>query len=392
MLKIALVTSVFPVPWDLTRGRPVYETARALSQLAEVEVFFTTASYARHRWLRPRGYFDGELPAGYALPGVSMQAFGYPALPLVSRPFNGYVSAALITPRLRALNPDVVLAYWIYPEGYGALSAARRLGKPCVIGARGSDIRVRDRISARFTGVALRGADQVLTVSDELRVQAIERYGADPQRTTTIVNGCNTELFRMRDRAEARAALGLAPDASLITFVGRVVEAKGVAELVRVFAAMARGRTDLRLAIVGDGVFMPSLMRQIETSGLRERVYTPGAVTPTDVAQWVSASNLLCLPSHSEGYPNVVVEALASGIPVVATDVGGTREIVDADCGALVPARDEPALQRALNQVLDRVWNAAALSARFGRSWQDVARSTLAVCERAAVDRQRPFG
>jgi teichuronic acid biosynthesis glycosyltransferase TuaC len=388
VLKIALVTSVFPVPWDLTRGRPVYETARALSELAEVEVFFTTATYPRHKWLRPRGFFDGELPTDYALPGVSMQAFGYPALPMVSRPLNGLVSAALITPRVRAFSPDVVLAYWIYPEGYGALRAARRLGKPCIIGSRGSDIRVRDRVSARFTGIALRGADHVLTVSDELRGQAIERYGANAQSVTTIVNGCNTDLFRLRDRTVVRSGLQIPASASLITFVGRIVEAKGVAELVRSFTVLAQERPELRLALVGDGVYMPTLLRQIEASGLRERVHTPGAVTPTEVAQWISASNLLCLPSHSEGYPNVLVEALASGVPVVATDVGGTREIVDADCGALIAARDEPALQRALGEVLDRRWDAAALSARFGRSWQDVARSTLAVCEQAVAARQ----
>ena len=388
MLKIALVTSVFPVPWDLTRGRPVYETARALSELADVKVFFTTATYPRYKWLRPRGFFDGKLPADYTLPGVSMQTFGYPALPIVSRPLNGMVSAALITPRVRVFNPDVVLAYWIYPEGYGALQAARRLGKPCVIGSRGSDIRVRDMVSARFTGVALRGADHVLTVSEELRGQAIDRYGAVPNCVTTIVNGCDTELFRLRERAAVRACLNIPAQADLITFVGRIVEAKGVAELLRVFSAMARERPGLRLAFVGDGVYRSVLLRQIEASGLQERVYMPGAVTPAEVAQWISASNLLCLPSHSEGYPNVLVESLASGVPVVATDVGGTREIVDAACGALISAHDEPALQAGLARVLDREWDAAALSARFGRSWQDVARSTLAICARAVAARQ----
>jgi len=392
MMKIALVTSVFPVPWDRTRGRPVYETARALSVLADVQVFFTTASYPKHRWLRPRGYFDGDLPADYTLPGVSMQAFGYPALPMVSRPLNGFVSAACVTPRLRAFDPDVVLAYWIYPEGYGALRAARRLGKPCVIGARGSDIRVRDKISARFTQIALRSADHVLTVSEELRGQAIARYGASANAVTTIINGCNTELFHLRDRAQARAGLQVAPDCELITFVGRVVEAKGVAELLRVFAGLAHERGALRLALVGDGVYMSTLARQIEASGLGDRVYTPGAVTPAEVAQWISASNLLCLPSHSEGYPNVLVEALASGVPVVATDVGGTREIVDERSGVVVPVRDEAALAQALTQVLDRPWDPAALSARFGRSWEDVARSTLAVCEavRARAQVLRP--
>ena len=138
--RIALVTSVFPVPWDLTRGRPVFETAKALSAHADVKVFFVTARYPKLPGLRPQGFLYGDLPPDYALPGVQMEAFHYPALPLVSRPLNGFVCDAVLASRLRAHAPDVVLAYWIYPEGYAALRSARRLGLPCVIGSRGSDI------------------------------------------------------------------------------------------------------------------------------------------------------------------------------------------------------------------------------------------------------------
>lgn len=381
--RIALVTSVFPVPWDLTRGRPVFETAKALSEHADVRVFFVTARYPRLPGLRPKGFLYGDLPRDYALPGVDMEAFHYPALPLVSRPLNGFVCDGVLAPRLRAFAPEAVLAYWIYPEGYAALRSARRLGLPCVIGSRGSDIRVRDAVSSHFTGLALRGASQVITVSEELRQQAVHRYGADAARVTTIVNGCNTALFHPQDRRLVRQRLGLATDGRLIVFVGRVVQAKGVMELVAAFARLGAERPDLRLAIVGDGVDMPRVRAAVADSGLADRVALPGAVTPAEVAQWINAGDLLTLPSYSEGYPNVLVEALACGRPVVATDVGGAREIVDDRSGVLIAPADIDALAQGLRQVLDREADAAALSARFGRSWDDVARQTLAVCERA---------
>lgn len=387
--RIALVTSIFPVPWDRTRGWPVYETARALSQIADVEVLFTTASYPRSNWLRPRGYLYQDLPVGYSLPGVSMQYFEYPALPMVSRPLNGYVCGRFVTPRLRRHTPDLVLAYWIYPEGYGALRAARTLGVPCVLGARGSDIRVRDAVSRHFTGVALRGADRVLTVSEELRVQALERYGARPERVHTVINGCNTTTFHLRDRAATRQRLGIAGDYPMICFVGRFVEAKGLRELASAFAQLAAEQPELRMALIGDGVFRSQLDALLAGQRVAGRVHLPGSIAPIEVADWVSASDVMTLPSYSEGYPNVLVEALACGVPVVATDVGGTREIVDAGNGLLVPPRDATALTDALRSALSRTWSRAALSARFSRGWDDVARQTLEVCEAAIEDRRR---
>lgn len=391
--RVAIVTPIFPVPWDLTRGRPVYETARAMSTLADVRVFFTTAAYAKARWLQPRGYFYEPLPDDYALPGVSMETIPYPALPIVSRPFNGWVSAASITPRLRAYRPDVVLAYWIFPEGMGSLLAARRLGLPCVIGARGSDVRVRDAFSRRLTGFTLRRCDRVVTVSEELRQQAVGVYGASADRVRTIWNGCDTQRFYVRSRDEARAACGLAAGSwRHILFVGRVVQAKGLVELVQAFAALAGRHEDLKLTIVGDGVFMPQLRELVASLQLEERVQLPGAVEPAQVADWMNAADVLCLPSHSEGYPNVLVEALACGTPVVATDVGGAREIVDDSNGIVVPLRQPEALAAALEQVLQREWSRPALSARFGRSWTQVAEETLRVCEQAIEDRRHGRG
>jgi glycosyltransferase involved in cell wall biosynthesis len=110
----------------------------------------------------------------------------------------------------------------------------------------------------------------------------------------------------------------------------------------------------------------------------------PGGIPPVEVARWISAADVLTLPSWSEGYPNVVVEALACGRPVVATDVGGTSEIVNASNGLLIPLRDPDALATALTRALDARWDHDAIAAATRRSWDDVARETLAVCEQLA--------
>jgi teichuronic acid biosynthesis glycosyltransferase TuaC len=91
------------------------------------------------------------------------------------------------------------------------------------------------------------------------------------------------------------------------------------------------------------------------------------------VARWMSASDLVTLPSYKEGCPNVVIEALAAGRPVVATDVGGIPELMDETCGRLVPAKDAAALQQALDETLAQDWDPQTISSRHSRSWADVA-------------------
>jgi glycosyltransferase involved in cell wall biosynthesis len=93
----------------------------------------------------------------------------------------------------------------------------------------------------------------------------------------------------------------------------------------------------------------------------------------------MAAADLVTLPSYMEGCPNVVIEALASGRPVVATNVGGIPEIMNGECGLLVPPRDSRSLAQALASVLDRTWDASVISAQCSRSWEDVAADVLEV-------------
>jgi glycosyltransferase involved in cell wall biosynthesis len=125
-------------------------------------------------------------------------------------------------------------------------------------------------------------------------------------------------------------------------------------------------------------------------AGDGSRVRLAGPLAPEAVAQWMVASDVVTLPSYSEGHPNVLVEALACGRPVVATDVGGIPEVVDAASGVLVRPRDRDGLARGLDEALGRRWDEAALSGRFSRHWGRVAEETYAQCEEALHDAGRP--
>ncbi len=381
MRRIALVTPMLPVPHDQTRGRYIHETALALSDMARVRVFFSQLRYPRLPWLAPRSFLDGVVGSDYRLSGIDVDAFAYPAIPGVTRAINGLVESRILLPRLRAFAPELVLAYWVYPDGHAALRVARALDVPCVVGALGSDIHVRSGLSSLLTRRTIRSVDALVTVSEAMRRTAIDEFGARPADVHTIVNGFNTSVFHPRSRAVMRSELAIAQDSKVIVYVGRFVAAKGMHELIAAFRQLSASDPRVRLVLVGDGVMREELVALARAAGGADRVLMTGGLEPDAVARWICAADVLTLPSWSEGYPNVVVEAIACGRPVVATDVGGTREIIDASNGILIPPRDPVVLANALGKALATHWDEDAIAAAMRRTWTDVARETLAVCE-----------
>lgn len=378
-MRVLIVTSQFPIAGEPNRGRPVYQTVRALAGMADLHVLSPIAMYPR--WARPRSYLFRTPDPAFAIEGCPVDYLPYPALPAVSRPFNGALCARALHAAVQRLRPDVLLSYWLYPDAYGALLAARRAGLPLVAGARGSDIRVRDAISRRLTRCVVREADMLLTVSADLGRLAVRDYGAAPERVRVVPNGCDATIFHPRDRQAARAELGIPSDARLIGYVGRLVPEKGLRELLQAARTLAADMPHLCIALVGEGPMREELAALATQAGCE--ITFAGAQPADRVALWMAATDLVTLPSYSEGHPNVLVEALACGRGVVATPVGGIPEVVDVDSGILVSPRDAHALAEGLRTALAREWDEAALAGRFSRSWTTVAEETLVACEAA---------
>jgi glycosyltransferase involved in cell wall biosynthesis len=125
--------------------------------------------------------------------------------------------------------------------------------------------------------------------------------------------------------------------------------------------------------MVGEGPDRALILSAIQANKAGGYIHALPGCAFDDVAVWMAAADLVTLPSYMEGCPNVVLEALASGRPVVATAVGGIPEIMHEECGRLVPPRDAGALAQALASVLDRSWDAGGISVRGSRSWETVA-------------------
>ena len=386
MLKIAVVTRYFPNSAEPWQGRSAYQILRVLTQKADVKVFFPNAMYPS--WLKPRSRTYDHLDPSYSPPDVKVSYYDYPALPLVSRPFNGWMASRALLRHVRNFAPDIIHSFFLYPEGYAALQIGRALSIPVVAKGIGSDInRFTGRISAIHTRSLLKQVDFLFTVSEDLRKKAIG-MGASPEKSQTILNGCDLSVFHVRNRLEARNKLHIESTSEAVVYIGRMDVKKGLRELVEAAAALHPQRPNLHVYMVGEGPDKPLIESAIQSNNASSFVHAPGACTFNEVADWMSAADLVTLPSYMEGCPNVVLEALACGRPVVATDVGGIPEIMNDDCGQLVPPRDSPALARALAAVLDRTWDAEAISAHCGRSWSDVAGELLGIFESLVSKRQ----
>ena len=377
MLRIAVVTAHFPSSKQPTHGRPAYETLRILSGDCDVKVFYPHAAYPL--WIKPQSRGREAFDPSYSLSGVRAEYLEYPALPLISRPFNGRMAASALLPRIRSFAPDLIFSYFLYPDGYAALKIAKALGIPAVVMGVGSDVHnIGDRFSVMHTRTVLRQADFLIAISGDLRNRMIA-MGAPPEKTRAVLSGCDSSVFHPMDRAEARRKLAIDPAVEAVVYIGRMDLRKGLRELVEAGASLHSTRPKLRVYLVGEGADGPQIESAIEAHHAVSYIHALPGCSFDDVAVWMAAADLVTLPSYMEGCPNVVLEALASGRPVVATNVGGIPEILSDECGRLVAPRDPAALAQALASALDERWDAAAISACGGRSWETVAAELLGI-------------
>ncbi|SEG37449.1 Glycosyltransferase involved in cell wall bisynthesis [Bryocella elongata] len=378
-MRIGVVTAYYPSPAQPWNGRSSHETLRELATMAEVQVFVPLPQYPRliRRFVPPAYGTDGD----FVLSGPPVTYRQFPVLPVVSRSVNGSSIAWALEKDVRAFRPDILLSYVIYPSGFAALKVAAKLGVPVVQTAIGSDLnRIPGGLIRSRTLKVLTASQTITTVSHDLAKTAVS-LGADASHTIAILNGCDTTVFHPGDRAAARQQVGIAPDTEMVLYIGRYDLRKGLIELIDAVASLRNKRPRLRTYLLGGGPDEGALRERIAHHHAGDSILLVPPVRADLVSGWTAASDIVTLPSYMEGCPNVVIEGLASGRPVVATNVGGIPELVDDSCGRLVPPRNAEALAQVLDETLSRNWNADAIASVHSRSWRDVAKDLYGVLE-----------
>lgn len=262
---------------------------------------------------------------------------------------------------------DVIDAHYFFPDGVAASQLAERFGIPFMVTARGSDVN----LIAQFPKprqMILRAAEKasaVIAVSDALR-RTLEKIGVDARKIHVLRNGVDLAFFQPGNRAAVRRKLGM--QSPTFISVGVLKEAKGHDVAIESLRFM----DDINLVVIGAGEYRPALENRVASLGLEARVRFTGRLDEDSLLEYYQAADALCLASEREGMPNVVLESLACGTPVIATDVGGIGEVVNTPVvGELLRDRQARTLAdawRALTQRgIDRV---AIRRVAEGLSWE----------------------
>lgn len=249
-------------------------------------------------------------------------------------------------------------AHYAFPTGIISLIGKKMFGIPYVVTVHGGDI---DKMAARSQRIAdmtkniLRQAESVIVVGDKLREDVINNFDVPEANVHVMSMGVDTSIFNYVAKVEAREKLTLPIEEKILIFVGNVIQAKGLLELVEAFDSLKMSFPDSSLYVIGsqkDGQFVEELRSFIREKDV-EDIHFKEPLGQADLALWMSAADALVLPSYHEGFGLVALEAMSAGTKVVATDVGGLSYLLKDQAGILVEPKNPDSLAKGLWSALD---------------------------------------
>lgn len=373
-ILVVSATSIFPHHKDSIRGIWFGNFFRHLGSLVNKIVVVVPAAYVPAPLLRLPAFAEQRAEPHHWYHGIEVfrpQYLSFRATRNVWCQARASVLGAL--PLCESLNRrhrfDVVVGLGFGPPSHTAQYVAKAIGKKCANWAIGSDVHTCPDLSAenlRLFSHNVRYSDLVLAASEDLRRMIVRRC---PWARHTHVLYWGTDLAGITgtvpDQRGLRAELGLEKDRTYMLSVGHVAKTKGTGEFYEAFRRLAGARPELAAVWVGDGSELANLRNRAREDGLADRFILPGRVPRPRALQFMQAADIMVFPTYKEGLPNVVMEAMASALPVVTTPAGGIPEIiVDGHTGLLVPIRDVQALVEGVQRILGNPHQARKMAHR----------------------------
>lgn len=306
-MKIAILTPLFPPKHLAGLEIAAYNIAKHLAEKHEVHVI--TA-------------LDKSLPTESTEEGFYVHRFKTSKIPIL-RTVLYYIRSFFA---VKKINPDIVHVQTIFLALSG-LMIKKFLHKPYVVYGRGSDVYLAWRFKNIISKPILKNADGVIVLTDDMKREIQKIWDRD---VFVVPNGIDLARFENLSKEDIRSKLEI-KDEKIILFVGTLRPVKGVKYLIEAMKTITDKNKNTRLFLVGDGEERKYLENLVRTLNIERYVTFIGKVQNDKVPEYMTASDVFVLPSLSEGFPVTVVEAMASGLPIVATDVRGLPEIIKND-------------------------------------------------------------
>lgn len=384
-MKILVFSKIFPNALEPHFGTFVFDETKALAQIHEIQVVAPIPWFPEFKFFK-NWYTYSQIPEKESIDNIPVYHPTYLVTPKFGRAFYGHFLWMGLQNTIERIHNefkfDLILAHYAYPEGFAAAQFSKKYNCPLILKIHGSDINVDANYWGRRIGVvkALRAADMILSVSEALKDKII-KLGIPAAKVRRLYNAVDSN-FTVLDQNLCRQKLNLSPEKKYILFIGNLIPIKGIQNLIDVFQKyLLNENPEANLLIIGAGPLRKLLEKKIEKINSGNRISILGARPHSEIPVWMNASDLLCLPSYSEGFPVTLIEARACGLPFVASRVGGIPELINPeDTDLLVPPGENDALGRALKQKLnDLKFSQGPRVSHFTRTWRNVAEETSAI-------------
>ncbi len=392
MINLLVITTLYPNRVQTRHGIFVETRLQKLlaSDPAMAATVIAPVPWFPLKWRKFGRYADyAKVPAVEQRNGISVYHPRYLVLPKIGMLLTPFLLARSIKKcvarlKRKQLEYQLVDAHYFYPDGVAVARLASYLAAPLFVTARGSDINLIAQLPGpqRKILTAVDHIDAAIAVSDALKERMIE-LGIPAEKVHVLKNGVDTDFFRLQDQQALRARWGLKTKTLLM--VGNLVPEKRPLAMLE-----ALNKTqDCDLLIAGNGPLKRNLVDASVKLGLQHRVTFLGNVDQTELMSLYNAADGLVLPSAREGLPNVLLEAIACGCPVLAADVGGVKEIINSpDTGVIMEANLSD-FDEKLAEFLVTRWNRNAIRTMAEKwSWHETIQALRTLIEQFCPQQQ----
>jgi len=390
-MKILVFSSLFPNHTEPDFGVFVKNRMVHVSRIEECDlVVVAPVPYCPPWRIMGKWFKYSQIKRHEVISGVDVYHPRYLLIPKVSMLFHGLMMFIFSVNLVRRLHKtsgfNIIDAHYIYPDCFAGVLLGRLLRLPVAVSARGTDINgfPRFRTIRPLIKFVLDRADQVISVCASLKDAMID-LGCPGEKINVLPNGIDVSRFYLIDKKEARKSLGLSGKQKIILSVGGLIPRKGHHLTIQAMKKIMTIHPDACLVIAGKGEEEATLRDLAAKEGVEKCVAFQGHIPNELLIKWYNAADVFCLASSREGWANVIMESMACGLPVVATNVWGAPEIITSQDVGILVERDTDSIAKALSHALNQKWDRTKIRAHVEkRTWDVVADEVYSVFKRMA--------
>ena len=395
-MKILTFTSLFPNSLQPNNAIFIKNRIYHVQKHFPVELkvvapvpYFPKIKVANKKWsifahIPKEEYIDGIKvyhPRYIVTPKVGMSLYGVSmflgTLPTIKRIYKNFPF-------------DIIDSHFIYPDGFAAILLAKYFKKPVILSARGTDINLYPKfpLIKKLIQYTLNECSLIISVCSFLK-EIMIKLGIPAKKIYVIPNGIDPKNFFFIEKSKAREKLKIDKNDKILLSVGALIECKGYHILLDALNILQlKNKLNFKTCIIGEGEWREKLEKKIKKYNLNNKVFLIGLVPNKELVWWYNAADIFFLGSSREGWPNVINEALACGLPVIATKVNGIPEIITSEEYGIIVNRTPTDFVYAIQQAFNKKWNYEKIY-KYGqsRTWKTVAKEVYHVFEEALTNK-----